>query len=404
MGAKRRILGLGGTVDYELVWDPKALAALARDEAVTGADLTDLPSITSVRELLVSLLDFVDKGGGGERYVTDVRIIEDFTRPMEYRTTLGGTPVRAAIVMAIRGVESTVHLVSTNQVTRELLPPSTRVITSATGDSLFPHLIIQFPAGARVSLADREVVSSRANRLIYTHDPPNEELLLSADLPAALESAEIFLLSGLNIFRDEARLRGRLDDLTTAMSRIPDSCLVYFEDAGFHVPAFSALVRESLLADIDVYSMNEDEAQGYFGSQIDLGSPPEVVALLSFLADFIPVPVLVVHTQRWAVAIGSGASGFAGALQAAVDMSGARYQWGDSLDQEKLDALRRGRRHSDLGPLEQALAERFGADCAFVAGFDLRVGSPTTIGLGDSFAGGFLAQYCLDRKGVGNGE
>ena len=56
------------------------------------------------------------------------------------------------------GVESMVHLVSISDEVRERLPEGVAWLCSAEGDSLDPHVIVQYPRGAVVRLVDGMVV------------------------------------------------------------------------------------------------------------------------------------------------------------------------------------------------------------------------------------------------------
>lgn len=392
LSPEKIVLGLGGTVDYEVQWVPSVLESLAKEWDIRLAELTDLPEITTERDLLLSIISFINRGIGGERYVVDPAIIASLATRLPYTVTLGGTPVRAALVMSVREVLATVHLVSTNDETRALLPGGTRTISSATGDSLFPHLIVQYPVGASIRLSDGVVTSSRANRLIYTHDPPNEELLLAPELGDAVAHASIFLISGLNIFKDEAKLRERLSQLASVCERLPSDAIVVYEDAGFHVPGFSHIVREHLLPYITVYSLNEDEAQDYVGRTVDLTKPLDVVAMVKDLQKVIPSKHLMVHTHLFAAIIGPGSSRYSKALDAAVQMASARYHFGDSLTPGEYALVSSFPRNAVASEIENALRAEFTAECALTHGFQLDTETPTTIGLGDSFIGGFIAE------------
>jgi ADP-dependent phosphofructokinase/glucokinase len=390
------VLGLGGTVDYEVRWDGAVIDRLAQDWGIQSSELIDLPEITSERDLLISLIGFVHKGIGGERSVVDPDIIHSLASRLSYQVTLGGTPVRAALVMAVRGILATVHLVSTNDETRTLLPRGTRSISSATGDTLFPHLIVQYPQGATLELGDNTVKATRANRLIYTHDPPNEELLLAPELGDALSRARLFLISGLNIFKDETLLRERLAQLEHHCANLTARTTVVYEDAGFHIPRFSQIVRDALLPFVDVYSMNEDEAQEYLGHSVDLGSGSDVQVMLESLHERIPAPHLMVHTHLWAALVGPEASKYASSLRAAVQMASARYHFGDSLTLAQYDSVPTFAHNAVAGSVEDVLSSHYAAHGAFSPGFQLDTEIPTTIGLGDSFIGGFLAQRALE--------
>mgnify|MGYP002039934347 CR=1 FL=1 len=63
------VLGLGGTVDYELTWDSSVFDRLAHAHGVRRHELTTTAPIIDERSLLVAVLAFVASGTGAERFV-----------------------------------------------------------------------------------------------------------------------------------------------------------------------------------------------------------------------------------------------------------------------------------------------------------------------------------------------
>lgn len=386
------MLGLGGTVDYEVVWDDVALGRLAAALGVVPADLDRHRPIRTEKDLVSTILAFVAAGTGGERFVESSAVIDRFAGRFTTRVTLGGTGVRAAIAMATFGLGSTVHLVSIDDHVRRLLPAEVSYVCSASADSLDPHLIVQYPAGARIRLGTGELTSHAPNRLIYAHDPPNAELVLADGLGDVLADADVFLVCGFNTVRDEATLSARLDDLRRHMKRLPPDALVIYEDAGFHVPARSDLVRDRLLDVVDLYGMNEDEAQAYLGREVDLLDADAMVGHLQALHARIPARTLMVHTGRWALAYGHDAERWCEPLLAGVRMAGARYALGDGFTPAQHDVVAAGPVHPGGARFADRMSELLGPQVAVVPALDLRVDRPTTIGLGDTFIGGLVAQ------------
>ncbi|WP_199422923.1 ADP-dependent glucokinase/phosphofructokinase [Actinotalea solisilvae] len=396
----RFVLGMGGTVDYEIRWDPAVLERLAAEHGV-GADDLDLDApVDSVRDLVRSLLAFVRDGVGGERFVASSDIVAAVATRFETAVTLGGTCVRAAIAMDVLGVPSTLHLVSMDDHVRRLLPTAVAYVSSAREDTLDPHLIVQYPAGARVRLGDVEIVAPRPNRIIYANDPPHRELRIADDLPDALASADVFLLSSFNVIQDPATLDDRLATVRRAMRSLPDGALVMFEDAGFHVPALSLRVRDEMAGVVDVYSLNEDEMQAYLGRRVDLLDADAVAGAVTELRRLVPAPTLVVHTQHWALAVGERATALRPALRGGIVMASTRYRLGDGFTAEDYAATAAMAPGPGATALADAIARLLGPDATAVPALDLTaVPAPTTIGLGDTFVGGFLA--ALDRgRGV----
>lgn len=394
------VLGLGGTVDYEIRWDADVLSALAQEYGIRRDDLATTTPIVDERTLVVTVLAFLATGGGGERFVLSSEIVERFAAHFDVEITLGGTGVRAGIALDRIGVPTVQHLVSIDDNVRRLLPASMRVVSSATRDTLDPHLIVQYPSGASVRLVDGVVVAPASNRVILANDAPNREMAIAADLGDALADAAAFLVSGFNTMQDAALLDRRLHDVRAAMRRLPDAALMYYEDAGFYERSFAELVRARLLDRIDVYGMNEDELQEYLARPVDLLSPDEVVAALADVHALIPAPALVVHTKYWAVAVGPSAARHRAALESATRTAATRYRLGDACRADDLDETSRLPRHAGGAAVVDAVEQRMPA--VGVPAYVVDVARPTTIGLGDTFVGGFLAAVpAARRRGAG---
>ncbi|WP_211268548.1 ADP-dependent glucokinase/phosphofructokinase [Actinoplanes subtropicus] len=388
------MLGLGGCVDYELKLTADVLEKLIIAYGVRAAELTSpAAAVVDERDLVVSILRYMSRGAGGEHYVASAPALTAFADRFPRRETLGGTSVRAGILMSRLGVPSTLHLVTVNDTFRRLLPAGTEYVTSGAADTFYPHLIVQYDRGLRLDAGDIAMTAPAPNRLIYVNDPANGDMLLTADLGDRLAAADIFLISGLNAMRDRAELDARLALLRDHMRRLRPGAVTYFEDAAYHEPAFSRRVREALLDRIDVYGLNEDELQSYLNRTVDLLDPADVAEALTEVRALIPAPTLVLHTKYWALAHGRGE--YAEALDTGTVMAATRYAHGDDFTDEDVERLRRRPRRPESVAFAAAMRSRAVVDC--VPGFALDVENPTTVGLGDTFVGGFLAEVA--RKG-----
>ena len=385
------VLGLGGCVDYEIAWDSRVLEDLVTLYDLKAADLDASVPVSDERSLVASVLAFIRDGVGGERFIASSEIVEQFASRFTKRITLGGTCVRAATAMEVLGVPATVHLVSIDDNVRRLLPRTVRYLSSATRDTLDPHLIIQFPAGTAVRAGDIDIRAPHPNRIIYANDPPNRDLVLADDLPDALATADVFLVAGFNVMRDEAILRDRIATLNVAIRRMPAGAVVLYEDAGFHDPGMRAIVRRDLTGSVDVHSMNEDEFQHYVARSLDLLDVDQVVAALKESVTFAVADTVVVHTKYWSLAYGDNAAPYREALQGGIDLASTLYCYGDGFtlaDYERVCAMPS---HAGGRDFSQLLEARLGDAVCCVPAHALDVPDPTTIGLGDTFVGGFVA-------------
>lgn len=392
--ASRILLGLGGTVDYEVTWDADALAAAAQAHGITPADLEVEGPIVGEREFVVSILRYLRAGAGGERFVESASAIAALAERFEVVATLGGTSVRAALAMARIGVPSTLHLVSIDDHVRRGLPASIAYLCSATQDSLHPHLIVQFPRGARIVTDALDVVAPQANRLIYVNDPDNRDLRLSPDLPAAIARADVVLLSSFNAMLDEGLLTARLDAVEGMVEAAGPGRLTVYEDACYHRDHFAHVVRARMAGLVDVFSLSEEELTFHLGEELDLLDVDAVLEAVQRFSAMVPAPIVVLHSKMWALAWGAGAAGYRKALRSGVSLASARYVHGDALTREDYESMRATPAPEGLEPFATTLAGRAderGVELVCVPVPALQVERPTTVGLGDTFIGGFLA-------------
>ena len=390
-GAGEPVLGLGGCVDYELRVSGSELTQLVDRYGITPDELDRPVRISTERDLVVSILGYLARGGGGEHHVDSLDVLEAFATRFDHRITLGGTSVRAGLAMSRLGVPSRLHLVCFNEHFARLLPPDVSYVSSGFDGAVFPHLIVQYDAGTSVDVGDSVLTAPFPNRLIYVNDPANETMAIRDDLGTILSSTTMFLVAGLNAIADEDVLGERLLTVREHMRRLPADALVYYEDAGFHHPGFNQRVLGTLLDAIHIYGLNEDELQSYLGRSVDLCSAADMVTALDSLRSLIPVPTLVLHTKYWAAAVGADAARFADALNGGLIAATTRYRCGDDFTDADLTAT--------AGTPRRAAAARFAVEleqatdgfaCCRPA-FEVNVVAPTTVGLGDTFVGGFLA-------------
>ena len=143
--------------------------------------------------------------------------------------------------------------------------------------------------------------------------------------------------------------------------------------------------------------MNEDEFAGRLSSPINFSDPASVGPALMQVRREQSIRTLVVHTARWAAVVGAHSSELKAALLEGVLASSARYVMGDSMTADHIEEFRYAPLHLQ-GSVVAAGLERAGLTA--VAARHLQPVRPVTVGLGDSFVGGFLAG--LHRGGMGS--
>lgn len=383
-------LGFGGCIDYEIVWDSAVVEALIDEYAIRADELDIDHAIADERDLVISLLSFLQRGSGGERWVASSVIVEGFAQRFERKITLGGSSVRAAIAMRKLGYRSVLHLVTVNDHVRRLLPAECPYICSNETDSSHPHLIVQFDQGTRVRAGDIDICAQRANRLIYHNDIDNIAMKLDGRFTELLTDAQVLLISGFNAMHDETLLRDRLVTLLHMMDALPQNAIVFYEDAGFYNPTFHQLIHQALAGRITIFSLNEDELQGHLGHPIDPLDAVQTKMALVDLQQKISTPVFVLHTMFWALAYGENAQRVAPALKGGVTMATTRFCHGDAFTAEQYNATAALPPNPQGASFTAAIHELLGDQVYCVPVPLVAQANGTTIGLGDAFVGGFL--------------
>ncbi|MBB5845840.1 ADP-dependent glucokinase/phosphofructokinase [Mobiluncus mulieris] len=387
----RIVLGLTGCVDYEICWDSTVLQGLVTDMKLRVGELVRPSSISSIRDLVISILWYMEHGIGGEEYVISKNNLLEFADCFTYKVTLGGTAVRAGIALAKMGVGSIVHAVSSNPVFNNLIPDNIKLMCCENSNYADPHLIIQYPSDVEIVLADGCIRSKRPNRLIYVNDEPNALVTISPLLSDALRSADIFLISGINGIRDKVIIDKKCDEIALLSRNANPNMICVYEEAAFHVDSFKYDINSTLSGIIDIRSMNEDEAQKYLNLSINLYNPEEIIEMFTGLSRLFPNEVIVVHTQNWVAASGVSpkisANQIKEALSKGVYLASTRFLYGDDLDVNKYLYIKK----QPYVYRAQILMDKLASSQIFgIPSIDINANYPTTIGLGDSFCGGLV--------------
>lgn len=383
-------LGFCNNVDYEIVWNAEVLQDLAIRYQIRAEEPDTQVAIRSERDLLVSILGFMRTSQGGERFVGGAEILERFAARFDKKVTLGGTSVRAAIAMRKLGYRSALHLITQNDHVRRLIPQDSQYVCSNEGDSIYPHLIVQFGAEDRVKAGNIDIRARQPNRLIYHCNADRIAMRIAPDFANLIGSARVLLVSGFNAMQSKPLLLERLREVRQLLESAPKDAIVYLEDGGYHDPSFRELIYGTLGRRLDLYSMNEDELQSHLKRKVTLSDIWQVRRALQDLRQIIPAAAIVLHTRHWALAQGKGAGRYGAALRAGVTMATTRFRYGDDFtraDYNEIDSRAPSAAGTEFARAFNAVS---GASAVCVPVADVEQENATTIGLGDAFVGGFL--------------
>lgn len=383
-------LGFCNNIDYEIVWRADVLEDLIRLYRIDAEEIDPGRIVESERDLVLSILGFMRASAGGERFVANSDIIEQFAARFQKKITLGGTSMRAAIAMRKLGQSSALHLITQNDQVRRLIPPDNPYVCSSDGDSFYPHLIVQFGLGDRVRARSIDIRARQSNRLIYHCNADRVAMRVNPDFADLISESQVLLISGFNAMQDRRLLADRLATVSSLMKSLPAGAEIYLEDGGYYNPSFRQAVYQTLGRRISVFSMNEEEMQEHLKRKVALRDAEELRNALETLGRLIPAQSIVLHTKHWALAHGKGASRYAAALRAGVSMATARFRNGDEFTRKHYDAIENAAPTDENAAFASAINATAGDHFCCMPVADVSQEGGTTIGLGDAFVGGFL--------------
>lgn len=391
---KHRVaLGFGNNVDYEIEWNGSLIENLCRQYQISSGDIHEYREVIDERELLCSILFHLAEGSGKEIYISESDIVETFSRRFTRRVTMGGTAIRAALAMSRMGAASALHLVTMNDAVRACLPEECSYICSSEQDSSYPHLIVQFKTGDRISTDQLEITAPMANRIIYTNDPDNASMHINEKFIQLLDQARIMLVSGFNVIENAQTLKARLEKVRRIAAALPGNTVVFSESGCYFEEEMQWRFLRELGDIIDIYSMNEEEMQLLLKRRVNLLNAKDMASALETLHRAVGTRYVLVHAHCWAVLYGKGAGRYSRALESAVTMATTRFRFGDAFSKEQYASTRDlpvpEERRMFISEIQELLGKFV---CVKPVGIVSET-EVTTIGLGDSFVGGFMLPF-----------
>ena len=387
----RAALGFGNGVDYEIEWDISILQKLVEEYDIHSNELVHGKKILTERDFVICILCHMRDGIGGEVFIDGAHVVDEFASRFPMKITLGGTNIRAAILLDQLGYGCSLHIVSQNDHVRRLMPKHCEYVCSDSGDSLYPHLIVQYHRNDAIKYGDIDIRTVRSNRIICHHDLANLEVKITDDFIKFLGEAKVLSISGFNAMKDPELMRDRVQQVKRMLKYLPKDSIIMYEDACYIDSRLPSIAHEELKGLIDIYSMNENELEGYLNRPISLTDPDDVLAALNEIGKFIISRNLVVHTQYWALALGEDAKRLAPALRRGITCASTRFLYGDRFGDKEFDYIK----SLPYRPEGIAFCEKFNSmmDGKAVSQPvpNVEGDKTTTIGLGDTFVGGFIS-------------
>ena len=386
-------LGFGDNTDYELVWDTNIIKELIQEFKITNSDIKQMPIIDNERDILIAMLYFLQHNIGGEGSVYDTKVLDKFASRFKYNITIGGTCPRAAIAMNTLGYKSDLHLVVMNDKLKKLIPSSINYICSNEKVSYDYHLIFQYPKNVKIDINGIKFNTTRENRIIIGNNNENSQMNLSQEyFDKYVINSKVLMISGFNTMTDIELLKQRLNFVKENIKDLKDT-ITYYEDACFISEESNQLCKDILFDYVNIFSFNEDELINYCNRDINLLNPKDVLDSIEELYNRFNVDTLVVHSKYWAIAYGKNNYNYRSCLKGGISMATTRFRFGDNFNtkEQYIDTD-----NLNDGNIEKEFADEFNniakekASC--IPSVEVLEKDVTTVGLGDSFVGGFVAK------------
>lgn len=387
----RVFLGLAGPVDYEAVWDEKVWRSLAREFDVGVEDLGFNGPVNDRREAVRAVLSLIAESRGNEIRVEDPEVSFWLGGVLDHRVTIGGTNFRAATILGQFGIPSIAQVSASDQVMESLVPESCQIMPAKLVERLTPNIIIQFPKSVSIPIRGGVVRSHRADRVILANDENIQHPTFPAEMAHVLANVRLAMVSSINAITDKVELEARLEELTGALRGRRQDSLFLWEDAGYHQPEFQELVALAVAPLVDIFSTNIEEAYSLTGLRTDIWDPHSIVGALKSLQQTLGARNVVMHCEGWAAVRGPDAKQIKPGLTLGQAVSSARYGLGDGAKMEDYERLLDG--GPLMGPKGFAeTVESLDPEVRLSPSHDVKSSGPVTVGLGDAFVGGVMAQ------------
>ncbi len=386
-------LGFGNNTDYELDWDTETIVKLIKKFDIKNTEITQKTLIDNERDLLIGMLYFLKNNMGGECSVIKSSILDTFASHFNYKVTIGGTGPRAAIAMNTIGYKSNLHLVVMNDKLKKLIPKSVKYICSNKNVTYDIHLIFQYPKNINFCVNDIKISTTRENRIIIGNNDVNSIMNLSQTyFDEYVKNSKVLMISGFNTMTDITLLSKRLDFIEKNIKNLND-ITVFYEDACFMSEKANILCKERLFKYVDIFSFNEDELSTYCEKKINLLDEQDVLSSIEELYERFRVDTIVVHSKYWAIAYGKNTNLYKPCLKGGITMATTRFRFGDSFNKIEqyieTDNLEDGEVENIFSTKFNQIAKNKGVCVPSVQVLEKDV---TTVGLGDSFVGGFVSK------------
>ena len=387
------VLGFGNNIDYEIEWNIDKINKLKSNYEFNKEEFILNKKIDSVKSILSTIFLSLKNNSGGEYYVEDINVINEFVKYFKFKVTAGGTALRSAIALDLQEVRTTIHIVTANTILKKFIPNNCKYILGNDNSRNYPHLIIQYPSDLKININNEVIITKKSDRLIFVHDPINEQLKINKEIKKYICNSKVFLISGLNSIKNLNILNEKLSFLKECLQCLPKKSYSYYEDGCYHNDEVAKVVRKFTFNNVNICSMNEDEFLCFSNDSKFKTNPNKLMHYLVKFRRINKTKLLIIHTSNWSLVYGKNAKNYKDCLENGILLATGRMIYGDNLEKSNFIKIKKEFIYKKSSEEFSFLVNQKGDNMiSCLPSYNINLKNQTTIGLGDFFVGGFLAK------------
>ena len=417
-GSPTVVCAYHGNVDTVHNLETDRLAAIIQREApdiITEVKYRSVPQTLETKpDVLHAIVACFKSGTGGEWRLNSKQLEEWLEKEFSGLDSLGGTSAIVANHLAGIGFQPVLHTPSRGRRLAALIDSNVRCATrngllqfgqvAISSEVDPPHIIVQFFAGAVLRIGRKSITCPHSNRVILGHDNAAALLPIDREFSDWLARGDIPISAGvwcgfnrLDRRIVKTRFHQMESDIRNAMTS-NRSAVHHFEASDAREPEVRQCMCDTVLRSRASVGMNEQEIGTLF-EHYGITSCPgdgwkEYLRSVSVLAGLLDADTVVVHAEQFVIGTSRTLSipHLAASLAAGCIVAASRAADGGFVTTNKIRnvleyfAIRSGRAH-------QLTVELTRGVYLAVMLPTIDIGPPRySIGLGDSFVAGLLAQ------------
>jgi len=407
------LLGYTSDLDVVIEWNDETFADILSTYLKEEPTLASGEVMDSIQSFVRIVCYYMIHGLGGEIDITDGSICEYLESRFKTTYVLGGTCAQGAAALNAIGFPVIIHITDKSRAVCSLLDrpgvemvvqgsPSP-ILQGASAEPPIRHMVLQYSKDTRITANGTTYTVPASNRLIMDFDKIHKFLPIDRDFLQYGETASCglraYAISGFNAIVDTAIMEERTTGLAAHFRRLKDrnpDCRLYLEDAHYLNFDLKRIVFAQFAGLIDIFGMNEEELGDHterLGFKMNKDDLVSVLAGLAVLVGEYSMPGIVLHTKDYSLYYGEEQRGvdIVKGLTLGNLLAGTRARVGGYGSYDDCGETLR----LPLSPIGTAFHEqldRIGdvGKSVFLVPSRYMEKPKYTIGLGDSFMGGFL--------------